>query len=70
MRNEHRCNCCGHPLSASDEGFDGVCASCAVAADVQPRRGRVRRRQGVMEMIGERFASREDIEWVMELVGV
>ena len=65
-----RCSECGSRLTASDEGFDGLCAVCAAASGTcsKVRRRRVVDRQG--ERVGShRLLDVESLEWVSGLLG-
>ena len=67
MAQVDRCSSCGTRLYESDEGFDGVCALCAVDECTQPRR---KRRPTFDDFIGTQTIDAAAIEWVANLVGV
>ena len=65
-----RCSECGSRLTASDEGFDGVCAVCAAASGTgrNVRRRRAVNRHG--ELVGShRLLDVDALEWVSGLLG-
>ena len=65
-----RCVECGCRLTASDEGFDGLCAVCAAASGTcrKVRRRRSVDRQG--ERVGaHRLLDVDALEWVSGLLG-
>ena len=65
-----RCVECGSRLTASDEGFDVLCAVCAAASGT----GRKVRRRGTVDRHGEHVGSHrlldvDALEWVSGLLG-
>lgn len=65
-----RCSECGSRLTASDEGFDGVCAVCAAASGTGSK---VRRRMAVdrqSDRVGShRLLDMDALDWVSGLLG-
>ncbi len=67
-----RCSECGSRLSASDEGFDGLCAVCAAAgATLRGRmRGNLHSRRSPDESVGShRILDVDALDWVSGLLG-